>query len=65
VKAYFGMRLLLQAVTEQPDRVGIKTFLDQNLNEGKASPSETTAAMKILSVRSGKVREFRVPRSSR
>lgn len=62
VAAYFGMRLLLESITEgASDRDDVRLYLDGELNRGAEARMQEAAALPILTVRSGRVREFTPP----
>jgi len=58
--AYFGMRLLLQAIgAGAVDRTQVRDYLDQAINTSAEQRMAEARALSILNVRGGKVREFR------
>ena len=57
--AYFGMRLLLQAIGQGAvDRAQVRDYLHQVINASAEQRMAEANSLSILNVRSGKVREF-------
>jgi len=62
VAGYFGMRLLLDSFESgASDREGVRAYLDSQLNQGAEQRMAEAAALTILIVRAGKIREFKPP----
>jgi branched-chain amino acid transport system substrate-binding protein len=62
VSAYFGMRLLLESIASgASDREEVRVYLDGELNQGAEARMAEATTLPLLTVRSGRVREFTPP----